>query len=66
MEMLAKLRDAGSMFWSCLDERERRLLLLGCAYLVASGLVVLEGRRREGERERLRELVREVIADARS
>lgn len=65
MEMLAKIRDAASMLWINLDERERRLLLLGVCYLAATTLLALEGKRREGERERLRELVREVIADAR-
>lgn len=50
----AKLLDALSMFWSSLDERERRLLLLGVAYLAAVAVwAPLERRRRLREREEL-------------
>lgn len=59
-EIAAKLADALSMFWLSLDERERRLLALGAAWLVAS-VVLATAERRRKERE-LDELADRVTA----
>lgn len=49
-EIAAKFADALSMFWLALDDRERRMILLGAAWLVASvALAAAERRRREQE-----------------
>ncbi len=58
MELIAKLRDAGSMFWAALDERERTLLL----YAAFALLVALEASAR-AERERRRE--QRIVAQVR-
>lgn len=51
MEIAGKLADALSMFWQSLDERERRLLTIGAAYVVAVVLLApVERQRRERER----------------
>jgi type II secretory pathway component PulM len=53
-EIATKLADALSMFWESLDERERRLLALGVAYVAAMIVVApLERRRKQSEREEL-------------
>lgn len=50
MEIAEKLADALSMFWQSLDERERRLFVLGVAWLAATIAVApLERRRRQRE-----------------
>jgi hypothetical protein len=59
-EIAAKFADALSMFWLALDEQERRLLLLGAAWLVGSvALAAVERQRKEREQE---ELVERVVA----
>jgi type II secretory pathway component PulM len=47
-----KLADALSMWWQALDERERQLVLVGAAYLVALAVwTPLERRRKARERD---------------
>lgn len=62
-EIAAKLADALSMFWLSLDERERRLLAIGVAYVAAMIVVApVEHRRKQREREELAaEVARLVI-----
>lgn len=58
MEIAQKLADALSMFWQSLDGTERRLLVLGCAWL--AGMVALapvERQRRERERDEIAQRV---------
>lgn len=51
MEIPAKLADALLMFWQALDDQERRMLVVGCAWAVA--LVVSSvGANQRRERER--------------
>ena len=58
MEIAEKLADALSMFWQSLDEKERRLFVLGVAWLGAMiALAPLERARREREREQIAERV---------
>ena len=53
-EIAAKLADALSMFWQSLDDRERKLLALGVAYLAAMVVVTpIERQRKRREREEL-------------
>jgi type II secretory pathway component PulM len=59
-EIAAKLVDALSMFWQSLDERERRLLAIGAAW-VAVSLVMLPLERRRKEREEA-ELIERLAA----
>ncbi len=62
-EIAAKLGDALSMFWQSLDQRERQLVLIGCAWLVALAVwTPIERRRRERERELLAEAVGRRLA----
>lgn len=59
----AKLADALSMFWLSLDERERRLVLLGSAYLLAVLVSAsLRRARREQEQAGLAERVASLEA----
>jgi type II secretory pathway component PulM len=63
-EIAAKLVDSLSMFWQSLDDRERRLLALGVAYLAA--LVVLlpvEQRRKQRERGELADEVARLLVE---
>ena len=58
MDIAAKLADALSMFWQSLDDRERRLIVIGCAYLAAVVLLApVEKARRERERSEIVEAV---------
>lgn len=55
--MIWKLTDALSMFWSALDENERRLLALATVYVLAAAAAAMQAR----SRERLkREIVQEL------
>jgi type II secretory pathway component PulM len=63
-EIVAKLTDALSMFWQSLDERERRLLALGVAYLAAMIVVApIERRRKQNEREELATEVARLLVE---
>lgn len=57
MELLAKLSDAGSMFWQSLDEHERRLLLYFLCYLAATAALAAQ----RASCERLKRELREEI-----
>lgn len=58
MEIAEKLADALTMFWQALDEKERRLLVLGTAWLVAMiALAPVERSRRQRERDEIAERV---------
>lgn len=62
MDVLDKLRDAGSMFWSALDEQQRRVVLYVGAYVALTALIAWQ----HGSREKLkRELREEIHAGAR-
>lgn len=64
MEIAAKLADALSMFWQSLDDRERRLLALGVAYLAAMIVVTpIERQRRRQEREELATEVARLLVE---
>lgn len=64
-EIAAKLADAMSMFWQSLDERERRLLAVGVAYVLAMIVVrPMERRRHEREQEELADKVARALMDA--
>ena len=66
-EIAEKLADALSMFWQSLDERERRLLVLGVAYLGAViVLAPLQQRQRRQEREELAEELARRLVEGRS
>lgn len=58
MDVLGKLTDAASMFWSALDERERRLVLYAAAYVIFTAWAAWQ----HGSRERLKRELREEIA----
>lgn len=58
MEIAAKFADALSMFWQSLDERERRLLLVGTLWLGAMIVAApIERGRREREQAELAERI---------
>lgn len=57
MELLAKFKDAASMFWEALDTQEKFIL----AYLGSSLLVSLFARASQARDERLIARVREEI-----
>jgi type II secretory pathway component PulM len=58
VEIAEKLADALTMFWQALDERERRLLALGVAWLVAMiALAPVERSRRQRERDEIAQRV---------
>lgn len=57
-EIAGKLADALSMFWQSLDDRERKLLAVGVAY-VAAMIVLAPIERQRKQRERA-ELVEDV------
>lgn len=59
-EIAAKLADALSMFWLALDERERRLLVVGVAWLGAS--IVLAAMERQRKERELDEVADRVAA----
>lgn len=60
----SKLADALVMFWQALDEQERKLIVVGCAYLIALAIWgPVERRRREAERSALAdEVVQRLLA----
>lgn len=63
-EIAAKLADALSMFWLSLDERERRLLALGVAYVAAMIVVApIEKRRKQRDREELASEVARILVE---
>jgi hypothetical protein len=59
-EIVAKLADSLSMFWQSLDDQERRLLVLGVAWVAAS--VVLGAVERQRKARELDELAERVAA----
>jgi hypothetical protein len=62
-DIAAKLADALSMFWQSLDERERRLLVLGTLWLGAMVVAApLERNRREREQSELAERIEQRLA----
>lgn len=64
-EIAAKLADALSMFWQSLDERERQLVLVGAAYLVALAVwTPLERRRKAREREEIADAIARHLSAA--
>lgn len=66
-EIAAKFADALSMFWLALDEHERRLLLIGAAWLVGSvALGVAERKRRQAELDAVAEQVLARLEERRS
>lgn len=66
MEMLTKLGDAASMFWSALDDRERLILLyVGFAVVLVVEVTARAARERERE-QRIADMVRQEIHAARS
>lgn len=63
-EIAEKLADALSMFWLALDEHERRLLLIGAAWLVGSVVLgVAERKRKERELEELADRVAQRLVE---
>ena len=61
VEILAKARDAASMFWQSLDDHERRALVFGCIYLGYLTCALFSASQEERERDRLkREIVEEL------
>lgn len=58
-EIAAKLLDAASMFWQALDDHERRLLIIGAAYLVAT--VALSASERSRQARERDQLVEDVV-----
>ena len=63
-EILAKARDAASMFWQALDDSERRLLILAVVYAGYTGWAFLASRAHEAEREQLKAEIKEELARA--
>lgn len=57
-EIAGKLNDAAGMFWQSLDDRERRLLLIGGLYFAFSVYSMVAAKQREWQHE---ELVDEVL-----
>lgn len=58
MEIAEKLADALTMFWQALDDRERRLLVLGVAWLGAVIVMApVERSRRQRERDEIAQRV---------
>ena len=55
MELLAKLTDAGSMFWQSLDERERMLVLYFAGYVLLSLALAAQRSSRERLKQELRD-----------
>lgn len=63
-EIATKLADALSMFWQSLDERERRLLVLGTLWIGAMIVAApLERNRREREQSELAARIEERLAE---
>lgn len=63
-EIAAKFVSAMSGFWWALDEQERRLVLLGLAYLAAMIVwVPLERSRKERERQELADEVARILVE---
>lgn len=59
--ILEKARDAGSMFWQALDERERKMVAFYLLYLAASAWSVWSARRRERSKVELVDAVVERL-----
>ncbi len=63
-EIATKLADALSMFWQSLDDRERRLLVLGTLWVTAMIVAApIERNRREREQSELAERIEARLAE---